>query len=177
MRQIRNRSVLNIIVLAAAAVATGCATALSKPEKTAMPEPAEPATEIVTKEVVLDAGTLFAFDSDQLTSEGRASLDALLRDAGDRSAGPITVTGHADRIGPEEYNMNLSERRARSVADYLVQQGAPADSIETFGRGETEPVVQCEDQPWRALVECLAPNRRVVVEYPTTVEEEVTVDN
>lgn len=170
----RFRCALNMVFLAAVAVVAGCATATSKPEKAA--EPAEPATRVVTEEVVLSARTLFAFDSDQLTSEGRAAIDELVRDAGGEAAGPIVVTGHTDRIGPEDYNMNLSERRAGSVADYMIQQGVPASAITASGRGESEPVVECEDQPWNALVECLAPNRRVVVEYPVTVEEEVVKD-
>lgn len=173
---IRFGSLLHVITLTGVVVVAGCATATSKPEKEAAPA-AEPPTEVVTKEVVLDARTLFAFDSAELTSEGRATLDDLVRDAGGDAAGQVTVTGHTDRIGPEEYNMGLSERRASSVADYMVQRGVPAGRITTVARGESEPVVQCEDQRWNALVECLAPNRRVVVEYPVTVEEEVVKEN
>lgn len=170
-------SLLNIIALIGVILVAGCATATSKPDMAAAPEPAEPPTEIVTKEVVLDTSTLFAFDSAELTSEGMTRLDRLVRDAGGDAAGRVTVTGHTDRIGPEQYNMGLSERRANSVADYMVQRDVPASRITTVARGETEPVVQCEEQPWNALVECLAPNRRVVVEYPVMVEEEVVKDN
>lgn len=166
------RSIRNIIPLAAVAIAAGCA----KPQVAAEPEPAAPATEMVTKEVVLDAEMLFDFDSDELTSEGQAALDNLVSEAGGAAAGPITVTGHTDRIGSEEYNLDLSERRANTVADYLTQQGVPAGSVSTAGRGESEPVVQCEDQAWNALVACLAPNRRVEVEFPTTVEEEMVIE-
>jgi len=167
------KSVFNTLALAAAvALVAGCTTAKTIPEQAQ----AEPATRIVQKEVVLDATTLFAFDSAELTGEGRAALDELVRKAGGAAAGRITVTGHTDRIGPERYNMGLSERRAQAVAAYMAQQGVPEASLTAEGRGESEPVVQCEDQSWNALVECLQPNRRVVVEYPVTVEEEMTVD-
>lgn len=174
-RAIRFGIAAKIISLTASAILAGCA-ATTKPEKMGEPEPAEPAMRTVTKEVVLDTRTLFAFDSAELTSEGRAALDKLVRDAGGKTAGEVTITGHTDRIGPENYNMGLSERRANTVADYMAQKGVPADAITTYARGETEPLVECEDQPWRALVECLQPNRRVVVEYPTTVEEEAMVE-
>lgn len=167
-----------IVALAAVAVIGGCATATSKPDQAAEPEPAQPAepeTKVVTEEVVLDTRTLFAFDSDELTAEGRTRLDELVRDAGGKRAGAVSVTGHTDRIGPEAYNRNLSERRASSVADYMARQGVPETSITVRGMGESQPVTQCEDQNWDALVQCLAPNRRVVVEYPVNVEKEVTV--
>ena len=165
-----------VVPLAAAAILGGCALA-SKPVKMAPAEPAAPATKMVMKTVVLDARTLFAFDSAELTSEGKARLDRLISEAGGKAAGNISITGHTDRIGPEDYNMGLSQRRAESVAGYMTQRGVPESAITTYAKGETEPEVQCEDQPWRALVECLQPNRRVVVQYPTQVEEEVVVDD
>lgn len=160
-------SLYKLLPLAAAIILSGCASALSKPE---MAETAEPAAapEPVMEEVVLESRALFAFDSAELTSEGMANLDSLVDEA---AAGRVTVTGHTDRIGPEDYNMMLSERRANSVADYMAQKGVPSSSITASGRGEAEPVVECEDQPWNALVACLEPNRRVVVEYPVMREE------
>ncbi len=167
---------LKVVTLAAVVVAAGCATA--KPEKAEMAAPAEPAMKVVMKEMALDTSTLFAFDSDKLTSEGMAAIDRLVSDAGGKAAGQITVTGHADRIGNDDYNMKLSERRANSVASYMAAKGVPSDSISASGRGESEPVVlECADSNWKALVDCLAPNRRVVVMYPVMVEEEVMIEN
>lgn len=166
------KPVLNILFLAAAVViVAGCTSAKTLPER------AEAAPTKVQKEVVLDATTLFAFDKAELTSEGRAALDELVRKAGAEAAGRINVTGHTDRIGPDEYNMGLSQRRADAVAAYMVRKGVREASITTHARGESEPVVQCEDQRWNELVECLAPNRRVVVRYPIMVEEEAVVDD
>ena len=82
----------------------------------------------------------------------------------------VLVTGHADRIGTETYNQKLSQRRADAVKAYLVEQGIDAKRVETDAKGESEPVVSCDDVKGkvsgknRKLVECLQPNRRVMVE-------------
>jgi outer membrane protein OmpA-like peptidoglycan-associated protein len=52
----------------------------------------------------------------------------------------VAVEGHTDGIGTDEYNQNLSERRAESVRDYFVQQGIPTGSIVARGFGKTEPI-------------------------------------
>ncbi len=52
----------------------------------------------------------------------------------------VAVEGHTDSVGGDEYNQNLSERRAESVRDYFVQQGIPAGLIGARGFGKTEPI-------------------------------------
>ena len=78
----------------------------------------------------------------------------------------VLVTGHTDRIGTQQYNQKLSERRADAVRDYLVSKGVPSDKIETLGMGKTQPVpgVVCNQKALKELIACLAPNRRVEVE-------------
>ena len=78
----------------------------------------------------------------------------------------VLVTGHTDRIGTQQYNQRLSERRADAVRDYLVSKGVPKDRIETLGMGKTQPVpgVVCNQKNMKELIACLAPNRRVEVE-------------
>ncbi|MGQ0545283.1 MAG: OmpA family protein [Betaproteobacteria bacterium] len=81
----------------------------------------------------------------------------------------VNVNGHTDPLGPLEYNQRLSEKRAEAVRDYLVAQGVDADKIEVFGHGKTLPVKSCREEKNRAaLIACLAPNRRVVIELRGT---------
>jgi OOP family OmpA-OmpF porin len=87
----------------------------------------------------------FAFDSTALTAASDAVLDDAMGAAKKMGAEDLAVTGHADRAGPEEYNLNLSLRRASAVLDALVARGANAASISLAGRGEAEPVVPTAD--------------------------------
>jgi len=121
--------------------------------------------------VNLASTELFEFNKAVLTPEARAKLDgeeiARLRDLKDVRY--IIVNGHADRLGSSPYNQKLSEKRADAVRAYLVAKGADASKIETLGFGKTLPVKSCPDEKQRkALIECLAPNRRVVVEVQGT---------
>jgi OOP family OmpA-OmpF porin len=76
----------------------------------------------------------------------------------------VVIEGHADRIGSQQYNQKLSERRADSVKNYLVGKGADRTKIETIGMGKTVPAKFCPDTAKRSeLIECLAPNRRAII--------------
>lgn len=76
----------------------------------------------------------------------------------------VMVTGHTDSIGTQQYNQQLSEKRARTVAAYLKGKDA-ALKINTYGAGESEPMKVCGDKlSKRQLIECMAPNRRVVIQ-------------
>ena len=140
--------------------------AVEAPKPVAKPEaPKPPST------VNLSATELFEFNKAALTPHAREVLDrevvAKLKDLG--AVRYINVNGHADRLGSPQYNQQLSEKRAEAVRSYLVSKGVPADKVETFGFGKTTPVKACPDQKDRkALIECLAPNRRVVVEIQGT---------
>jgi OOP family OmpA-OmpF porin len=80
------------------------------------------------------------------------------------SVDSVVIEGHADRIGSQQYNQKLSERRADSVKNYLVGKGADRTKIETIGMGKTVPAKFCPDTPKRSeLIECLAPNRRAII--------------
>ncbi|MGH8687044.1 MAG: OmpA family protein [Burkholderiales bacterium] len=81
----------------------------------------------------------------------------------------ININGYADRIGSLQYNQKLSERRADAVKAYLVRQGADGAKVQTTGYGKQYvgsllPVAQCEQKSRKALIACLAPNRRAEVE-------------
>lgn len=136
---------------------------VATPEPMAEPEPA-PQPEPVAM-VPAEATVNFAFDSADLDREAAAAVDTLLQQA--RAKGRIKavrLTGHADRIGTEEYNLDLSLRRASAVGDYLVQRaGVDPQAVEIAGKGESQPLVGCEGVFGAAAIRCLAPNRRVDV--------------
>lgn len=133
------------------------------PAPVAAPAPAAAARKAA---FTLQAEALFDFDQSALHADGKKILD-------DEVVGKmkeysqvdvILVTGHADRIGSDAYNQELSQRRADAVKDYLVGQGVASNRIETAAKGESEPVVSCDKVTGKKLIECLQPNRRVVVD-------------
>ena len=119
----------------------------------------EPAVEPQMQDEVIvlsDLGNvLFAFDSAELTVDAQR----LLADVSTRLTGAslvaVRVVGHTDSVGSDAYNQGLSERRARSVADFLIAQGVPAGKLSTEGRGESQPVADNGSDAGRAQ------NRRV----------------
>jgi OmpA-OmpF porin, OOP family len=77
----------------------------------------------------------------------------------------ILVSGYTDRLGSQQYNQKLSEKRADAVKAYLVKKGVDAAKIDTMGMGKTLQIKSCPDgKDRKALIACLAPNRRAVVE-------------
>jgi OmpA-OmpF porin, OOP family len=136
------------------------------PKPVAKPEPPKkPAVISVT------STGLFEFNKSALTPDARAKLDQeIVSRAKDFSSiALVHVDGHADRLGSAQYNQKLSEKRADAVRAYLVSKGFDGSKIETLGSGKTNQVKSCPDKiggkaDRKALIECLAPNRRVVVE-------------
>jgi OOP family OmpA-OmpF porin len=131
------------------------------------PAPAPPPPPQVQR-ITLASKALFDFDKAVLKPEGKAAIDSQIisKLAGVQKLELVLVTGHTDRIGTQRYNQRLSERRADAVRDYLVSRGVPRDKIETLGMGKTQPVpgVVCNQKALKALIACLAPNRRVEIE-------------
>jgi outer membrane protein OmpA-like peptidoglycan-associated protein len=150
--------------------------ALAMPEE-ALPAPTRPAVTDrapAIKTVSLDTETLFAFDRAVITPPGRQRLDAFVAELADLEYGTIHVTGHADRIGADAYNVGLSRERAEAVKRYLAEQGIDAQKIEARGVGSSEPVTQagaCEGLKRTSLIDCLHPDRRVEVEVVAQREE------
>ncbi len=137
------------------------------PAPAPMPEPPKPVPP--PQMYTLKADVLFDFDKSVLKPEGKKSLDDLYSEAkaADPQNGFVSVTGHADRIGTEKYNLNLSLARAKTVADYLTAKGGQAEKIKAEGLGESRPVTgsSCDKvSPRKKLIDCLAPDRRVEVE-------------
>jgi len=130
----------------------------------AVPDAAQPpATQtLAVEEATVDALAHFDFDSATLTAVGRAVLDAWLTEAPkDKS---IRVSGYADRLGPEPYNLKLSLRRADAVKQYLAGKGYDPRRIQLEAKGEAEPVKRCKGDATPITKACLAPNRRVKID-------------
>lgn len=113
---------------------------------------------VVDEEIVID-NLHFAFNSAELTAADQAVLDTVASRLKDSAANAkLSITGFTDSVGADAYNQKLSERRALSVANYLVAAGvAQASIVAVAGAGEAEPVAD------NATAEGRAMNRRVVI--------------
>lgn len=139
---------------------------VKKEEVKPAPKPlVEPPPAPEAKTITLEADTYFDFDKSNLKPEGKDTLNALVRDMGDLNAvANIEAVGHTDSIGTDEYNQGLSERRAATVKDYLVDQGISADKVEMQGMGESNPIATNQTREGRAQ------NRRVEITVQGTAQ-------
>jgi outer membrane protein OmpA-like peptidoglycan-associated protein len=116
--------------------------------------PAQPVQEEVI--TLSDADEVFfAFNQSDLTPTAKSQLDAVMGQLQDASVVSIKVVGHTDSVGSDEYNQGLSERRAASVAQYLISQGVAPGKVSSEGKGESQPVADNDSDAGRAK------NRRV----------------
>jgi OOP family OmpA-OmpF porin len=138
------------------------------PAPVAAPAPAPAAPKRCDASVTFQSDETFAFNRYTLTDAAKARLDqdVVGKLATCASVEAVVVEGHADRIGSQQYNQKLSERRADAVRAYLVEKGADRAKIETIGMGKTVPAKFCPDIKKRAdLIACLAPNRRAITSF------------
>ncbi len=98
---------------------------------------------------------LFAFDSDRVTAQYGPMLDKLVQYLSEDPKHSVLVEGHTDAIGTNEYNQDLSERRAAAVQRALINRGANSRAVKMRGYGETRPVASNNNSAGRRL------NRRV----------------
>jgi OmpA-OmpF porin, OOP family len=131
--------------------------------------PPAPAPAITSEKITYQADALFDFDKAILKPAGRDKLDELATKIQALNLEVVVATGHTDRIGTVAYNDRLSLRRAQAVKAFLVSKGVPADRIYTEGKGPRQPVTTgCNQKNRKALIACLAPDRRVEVEVVGT---------
>lgn len=128
---------------------------LEPPPAAAPPPPPPPAP---MAEPILGPFTVyFDFDDAELTADARTELAEVIEAAESSATQSVNITGYTDLSGAEAYNQVLSERRANSVIEFLVQGGVEASRIVGRGLGESNPVVATE-QPEQQ-------NRRVEIEF------------
>jgi outer membrane protein OmpA-like peptidoglycan-associated protein len=102
-------------------------------------------------------GVNFVTDSAELTPQSRGILDRVAASLKDWPDVRVEVGGHTDSIADDQYNLDLSQRRAESVRSYLVGRGIAASRLEAKGYGESEPIADNDTAAGRAK------NRRVVL--------------
>ncbi|MDG6881861.1 Outer membrane protein P5 precursor [Phocoenobacter uteri] len=132
----------------------------------------ETAPQIITKNFTFSSDVLFAFAKADLKPAAAQALDSAKTEID--ALGNVTsvqVNGYTDRIGSEKSNVRLSQRRAETVANYLLSKGMNRDVLSAAGYGEANPVTgkTCDKVKGRkAVIACLAPDRRVEIQVQGT---------
>jgi len=90
--------------------------------------------------ITFDSGLLFDIDKSDLRSEAKTNLQSLAKILNKYPDTDILVEGDTDNTGSEDYNLKLSERRAQSVANYLMGLGVPGSRISNVGLGKSNPI-------------------------------------
>lgn len=124
------------------------------------------APEVVSKTFNLNSDVTFAFGKANLKPQAQATLDGIYGEIAQINSAKVAVAGYTDRIGSDAGNLKLSQRRADTVANYLVQKGVATNAISATGYGKANPVTgaTCDQVKGRkALIACLAPDRRVEI--------------
>ena len=103
-------------------------------------------------------GVNFDVDSDRLRPDSEPALEQILDALGERPQLAVIVEGHTDSDASEAYNLDLSQRRADSVAAWLMERGVAADRLTAVGYGESQPIADNETAAGKAA------NRRVAIQ-------------
>ncbi len=123
--------------------------------------------DVVTKIMMMEERIVhFDFDKHELTSEAQDKLMVLSDVLTKHNITAIKIVGYTDKIGSDEYNYKLSERRANTANEFINSLVKLDRSIvELRGLGKSNFVKECPDIKNKAeLIKCLAPNRRVDIE-------------
>ncbi len=142
-------------LLIGALAISGCRTTPEPPEKGGSSEPPPAAPAPASSAPELEA-VYFDFDSAALREDARGTLK---KDAEVLRATPsavVTLEGHCDERGSEEYNLALGEQRAESARTYLVDLGIPTSRLRVVSFGEAKPAVMGHDESawkWNRRVE------------------------
>nr|AEC04329.1 outer membrane protein A [Pasteurella multocida] len=122
--------------------------------------------EVVNKTFTLNSDVTFGFDKADLKPAAQNVLDGIYGEIAQLKSASVAVAGYTDRLGSDAYNLKLSQRRADTVANYLVAKGVAQNAISATGHGEANPVTgnKCDAVKGRkALIACLADDRPVEV--------------
>jgi len=141
-------------LLVAAFALSACRTTPEAPPATGK-IPEAPAKE--PRPAALELGTVyFDYDSAALRSDATGSLKKNADAMRGATDAVVTLEGHCDERGSEEYNLALGERRAEAVRKYLVDLGVPGSGLRVVSFGEAKPAVMGHDESawkWNRRVE------------------------
>ena len=115
----------------------------SKGPKAKVDAPLQPIDVIVTETEVILKPIYFEFDKSNITQEGAFELDKLVQVMKNNDKMVIMAKSHTDSRGSDNYNLTLSDRRAKSTVQYIISKGIDASRISGKGMGETEPKEVC----------------------------------
>jgi outer membrane protein OmpA-like peptidoglycan-associated protein len=107
--------------------------------------------------VTFPSGILYPFNSTEILPDGRNNLQQLANSLKEYPNSEILIVGHADSVGTDAYNLDLSQRRAQAASAYLQTLGVPAARLHAVGKGEAEPIQPNDTEAGRAQ------NRRVEI--------------
>ena len=103
----------------------------------------QPIDVIVTPTEIVLKPIFFEYDKSNITQEGAFELDKLVQVMKSNDKLVILAKSHTDNRGTDRYNINLSDRRAKSTVQYIISKGIDASRISGKGMGELEPKVDC----------------------------------
>lgn len=110
---------------------------------------------MITNQTITFNNINFELNSAEITASSGPSLNRVAKALQAQQNFNVEIAGHTDSTGSASYNENLSDQRAKSVRQYLIEQGIDADRLTARGYGELEPIASNENQSGRAM------NRRV----------------
>src|SRR5690625_4595943 len=102
-----------------------------------------PVEKMIQEEEIVLPPIYFEFDKSEITKEGAHELDKLVAIMKKHENMKIHVIAHTDHIGPKDYNQKLSERRAKSTVDYVIDKGIDPSRIDGEGVGMSKPKIDC----------------------------------
>ena len=106
--------------------------------------PLQPIEVIITPTEIILNPIYFEFNKSNITQQGAFELDKLVQVLKDNDKLVIFAKSHTDKRGDDNYNLDLSERRAQSTVQYIISKGIDVSRITGKGFGETEPKVACD---------------------------------
>ncbi len=134
-----------------------------------VPGPVEPGEYFILNSI------MFAFDSDSLNENARSEADRVYEILRKYPEIELELTGHTDAVGPDRYNLELSFRRARSVAGYLAGRGIAASRLHVTGVGESNPIAINVYEDGTDSPEGRRLNRHVSLKFLNLQDERVKV--